>query len=139
MYALPPRIEASDGAVTGVACPDCSGVLGVRAEGRDGFLVFVCRILHTYDVAELLAVKEERLEERLWCGVVALEELAQLLADLAAQGADHGESAGARQAYEKRAAVARGRAEALRTMINANGAIDLTQSQTDGRTPHDQR
>jgi hypothetical protein len=139
MYALPPRIEALDGAFTGVACPDCSGVLGVRAEGRDGFLVFACRIQHTYDVAELLATKEERLEERLWCGVVALEELARLLADLATQGGDHGESAGARRAYEERAAVTRRHADALRAMINTNGSVDLSQSQTDGRMPHDQR
>jgi hypothetical protein len=139
MYALPPRIEGPDIRVTGVACPDCSGVLGVRAEGRDGFLVFVCRIEHSYDLAELLAAKEEALEERLWSAVVALEELATLLAELADGGDAHGESAAARRAYEARAAAARRHAEALRAIVNDAHPVDLSESQTDGLAPHDQR
>jgi len=135
MYALPPRIQGSDVGVTGVGCPDCNGVLGVRAEGRDGFLVFVCRIEHTYDLAELLAAKEEHLEERLWSAVVGLEELATLLDELAARGGAHGESSGARRAYEARAATARRHVEALRAVVNESRPVDLSQSQTDGRTP----
>ena len=139
MYALPPRLEGSELRITGISCPDCSGVLGVRAEGRDGFLVFECRIQHTYDVSELLAAKEERLEERLWSALVALEELARVLRDLAAKGHEHGETAAARRAYEQRAALAQQHADALRVMINANRPVDLTQSQTDGRIPNDHR
>jgi hypothetical protein len=139
MYALPPRLDAVELAVTGVSCPDCSGVLSARAEGRDGFLAFVCRIQHTYDVAELLTAKEERLEDRLWSALLGFEELAALLDDLAARGDDHGETAAARRAYEERAVLARRQAEALRAMINANQSVDLTQAQTDGRAPHDQR
>src|SRR5689334_11450172 len=138
MHALPPRLEDSDLVVTGIACPDCSGVLGVRAEGRDGFLVFECRIQHTYDVAELLTAKEERLEERLWSVVVSFEELVRLLGDLAARGGRHGESAAARRAYEERAADAQRHADALRAMINANRPVDLSRSQTDGRSPNEQ-
>jgi hypothetical protein len=44
MDALPPRIERGATSITGVACPDCAGVLGVRLEGRDGSLVFECRV-----------------------------------------------------------------------------------------------
>jgi hypothetical protein len=139
MYALPPRVEGGDLRITGISCPDCCGSLGVRAEGRDGFLVFECRIHHTYDVAEVLAAKEERLEERLWSAVVALEELVRLLRDLAEQGHEHGETAAARRAYEARAALAQQHADALRVMINANRPVDLSQSQTDGLTPNDQR
>lgn len=135
MYALPPRIQGSDLSVTGVACPDCSGVLGVRAEGRDAFLVFVCRIEHSYDVAELLTAKEEQLEERLWAAVVGLEEMAKLLGDLATVGGGHGESAGARRAYEARAAAAQRHVEALRAIVNDIRPVDLSQSQTDGLTP----
>lgn len=135
MHALPPRIPGSDVSVTGVSCPDCSGVLGVRAEGRDGFLVFVCRIEHTYDVAELLAAKEEQIEERLWSTVVGLEELAKVLDELAARGGAHGESSGARRAYEARAGSARRHVAALRAIVNDSRPVDLSQSQTDGRTP----
>ena len=138
MYALPPEIEATLN-VTGIACPDCSGVLTVKAEGRDGFLIFVCRIQHSYDLAELLAAMEEQVEERLWSAVVGLEELAKLLGELAERGGNHGESAGARRAYEERAATAQQHADALRAMANANHPVDLTQAQTDGLPPHDQR
>jgi hypothetical protein len=63
--ALPSEIERRTLHVTGVSCPDCCGVLGVRAEGRESVLAFECRVGHTYDVAELLAAKEEVLEQRL--------------------------------------------------------------------------
>jgi hypothetical protein len=62
--------------VTGIACPDCCGVLAVRIEGRDKELSFVCRIGHTDDVTELLSAKEEALEDRLWSAVTGFEELA---------------------------------------------------------------
>ena len=138
MEALPRRIEASDASITGIACPDCSGVLRVRAEGRDGLLAFMCRIEHTYDVTELLAAKEERLEERLWSTVLAFEELATLLSDLATTGSLHGESAGARRAYETRVPAVREHARTLRAMMNANRPVDLTPSESDGVVPHDQ-
>jgi len=115
-----------------------SGVLRVRAEGRDGLLAFMCRIEHTYDVAELLAAKEERLEERLWSTVLAFEELATLLSDLAATGSRHGESAGARRAYETRVPAVREHARTLRAMMNASRPVDLTPSESDGVVPHDQ-
>ena len=47
---------------TGVACPDCSGVLTLRAHGT--LVTFACRIGHMYSYAELLASKEEILERR---------------------------------------------------------------------------
>ena len=112
-------------------------VLGVRAEGRDGFLAFVCRILHTYNVAELLEAKEDELEKRLWAAVVALEEMVALLDDLAARGDAHGESAAARRAYEERAARAERHTDALRPTMNSNRPVDFGQSQTAG-PPNDQ-
>lgn len=62
-----------------VACPDCSGVLNARVEGRQGRLVYRCRVGHTYSLGELLAGKEEQLEARLWSALATQEELIELL------------------------------------------------------------
>src|SRR5262245_28706137 len=48
MRALPRVIEDDVPQVTGIACPDCPGVLAVRAEGHEVSLSFFCRIGHTY-------------------------------------------------------------------------------------------
>src|SRR5215470_4596576 len=93
MYALPPRLDPNVLQVTGISCPDCGGVLMVRTEGRDATLTFQCRIGHTLDIPELLAAKEERIEESLWNVHVTLEELIALLQDLAVRGPEHGETA----------------------------------------------
>lgn len=79
--AIPAEASEHDGEhLTGVVCPDCSGTLRVRREG--GGFTFRCRIGHVYAAAELLAAKEHRLEQHLWSGVAALDELAALLRDL---------------------------------------------------------
>ena len=97
MDALPTDIS-TEAQPTGIACPDCAGVLEVRAAGRRGFLKFECRIRHTSDLGELLAAKEEQLELRSWSYVVGLEELVALLNDMMASDDRHLESVVARQA-----------------------------------------
>lgn len=60
MYALPPdSLRAHDPRVAGVSCPDCSGVLAVRAGAPDPALLFICPSGHTYDLAGLLTAKDE--------------------------------------------------------------------------------
>ena len=67
MYALPPRLrDTTEPPVSGVSCPDCCGMLAVHVEGKRSTLVFECRFGHTFMLEELLAAKEERLDERLW-------------------------------------------------------------------------
>ena len=129
MYALPPRIERDRLDVTGIACPDCGGVLRVRGEGRDSFLAFECRVSHTYDVGELLVAKEERLEYLLWAGLTALEELAMLLGDLVENGPQHGEAEAAVRAYHARAALAHSQATSLRDVLRANRPVDLAPAE----------
>ncbi len=80
MIGLPPSVADED-RLTGIACPDCCGVLSVRDAGN-GHIRFTCRIGHAYTVKELLVAKEDAIEERLWKIIVALEELAQVLDDL---------------------------------------------------------
>jgi hypothetical protein len=129
MYALPPRLERGTLLVTGVSCPDCGGVLMVRAEGRDDSLVFECRIGNTLDVVELLAAKEERLDELLWSSHTVLEELIALLHDLVAQGAEHGETPASIRAYGERAVRARANASALRKVIDACRPVNLAPAE----------
>jgi hypothetical protein len=122
MYALPPGITRSELRVTGVSCPECSGVLGVRAEGREDSLVFECRVGHTYDVAELLAAKEEMLERRLWVATTALDELIALLGDLVRRETEPA----AASTYRRRESEARAHLGALRSVLEANRPVDLS-------------
>jgi hypothetical protein len=105
-------------------------VLRVRAEGRDDALVFECRIGHTLDVPELLAAKEQRLEELLWSSHMLLEELVALLEDLAVRGPDHGETASAIRAYRERATTARANSAALRGLIEACQPVNLAPAES---------
>jgi hypothetical protein len=125
VYAIPPRLDDGTTHVTGLSCPDCGGVLKVETEGRDATLVFECRIGHTFDVPELLAGKAERLEEHLWAANTLLEELAELLTDLA-QGDGRGEPIAAVRAFRERAGRAKGNAVALRVVIQESRPVDLT-------------
>lgn len=133
MYALPPRISDDRQEVTGISCPDCGGVLRVKSEGRDGFLVFECRVSHTYDVGELLAAKEERQEHLLWAARTALEELIALLGDLVQQGPEHGETPQALESYVKRAAIARSQIASMREVVRANRPVELASVEPDPR------
>ena len=133
MNALPARIDPDRLNFTGLACPDCGGVLRVKGEGRDRFLVFECRVSHTYDVSELLAAKEERLEHLLWAAFTALEELTALLGDLVVRGPEHGETPEAVQAYTRRTTLARAQAASLREILRGNRPVDLTRAEPGSR------
>ena len=135
MYALPPRLGSSvEPQVTGISCPDCGGVLGVRHEGRNGWLLFECRIGHTLDVPELLSAKEERLEGLLWGANTLLREMVALLLDLSAHGSRHAESPASIRAYVQRALQARANADAVREVLAASRPVDLAavEPDTDG-------
>jgi len=99
-------------AVTGISCPDCPGVLGVTNDGHS--LQFRCRIGHLYSLKELIQSKEQRLEDRLWDPVTALDELAHLLRE----AIEAEETGPLREAYEERAERALRYAEALRALID---------------------
>ena len=125
MRALPHAIEGEVPQVTGIACPDCSGVLAVRLEGHEG-LSFLCRIGHTYDLTELLSAKEEGLDVRLWSVITAFEELVALLEDLT-------RFENRRRAYwvlfDDRVARAREAVVALREIARTNRPIDLAPAE----------
>ena len=126
MHASPRALEDDVPQVTGIACPDCCGALAVRAEGHERNLSFLCRIGHTYDVTELLAAKEETLEDRLWSAVTGFEELAAFLEDLTL-------SEDGRRAYPASFHDRLGRAqlaiEDLREVVRMNRPVDLAPAE----------
>src|SRR5262245_3135476 len=126
MQALPSDVTVDVLEVTGITCPDCFGVLQVRAEGNEGNLSFVCRIGHTYDVTELLSAKEEGLDTRLWTVITAFEELVALLEDLTRlASASHAVPA----SFADRAIRARTAAAALREIARAIRPVDLAPAE----------
>lgn len=52
MWALPPDFRRSRiTQVTGLACPECHGVLEIHVEeASSGYVMFVCRIGHSYSL-----------------------------------------------------------------------------------------
>ena len=87
MFALPPSLRPEAGfQVSGVACPDCGGVLQVQMHLHKGHVDFLCRIGHGYALPDLLLSKEQVIEDRLWSALVAVEELVALLRDLRDEG-----------------------------------------------------
>ena len=139
VYAIPPRLDDGAAHVTGLSCPDCGGVLKVETQGRDATLVFECRIGHTFDVPELLAAKEERLEEHLWAANTLLEELAELLTDLTQLGDGDRQDAGAVRAFRERAGRAKGNAAAVRRVIRESRPVDLAPADPGKRGRGDAR
>jgi hypothetical protein len=116
MFALPPTLRQGAGPqVSGLACPDCCGVLTVAIEGRKGHLNFVCRVGHVYALPDLLLAKEQVLEERLWSALTATEELIALLRDLETS-ADECWPGGEEQCRDRRGAL-EAYAETLRRVV----------------------
>lgn len=70
------------GVLTDMGCPDCRGVLSVNSEGDGGFLIFTCRIGHSFSSESLVAAKEEQLETALWTSVELYEEIELLHREL---------------------------------------------------------
>jgi len=115
MSILPPSLPTDgEGRFTGVACPDCSGMLVIRA--HRSLISFACRIGHVYSPVELLAAKEELLERRLWIGFSSMDELAKLLKDFERLGIGAADS----ETYRQRGAAAREQAGRLRSIIEAD-------------------
>ncbi len=115
MYGIPTPAR-SDEQVTGLSCPDCSGVLNVMAEGPRETLRFRCRVDHAYSAEEVVVGTERRLEESLWSAIAQLEEIAVMLRELVSMG-----KAGApRAGYEERARRAADHGRRLREIIGEN-------------------
>jgi hypothetical protein len=107
-----------------LVCPECGGALSVHVEGDADYLLFVCQVGHSSSASALLSEKEERLEQVLWSSLYLVEELADLLTDLAARGGPdriQQEWPAARRRIDKLSDQAR----RLRGLLKDNEPIDL--------------
>jgi two-component system chemotaxis response regulator CheB len=122
--------------LTRLSCPDCCGVLAVRVEGAHGHVLFVCRIGHRYSIRDVLAAKEERLEERLWAALQALQEMADFLGELAEQAERQGLSSLV-ATFGDRAHRAEAAAHRLRAVIEWDRTTEVPAEVVllSGRTP----
>lgn len=125
MFTLPERIDGgTPGQPTGLSCPDCHGVLAVRAEGRRGHLTLICRIGHVYSLPELLASAEDRLDQSLWMALLTVQEFHDLLDDLHGR-ADRGGLGRAARLLAERRERARDTAAMLRRTIENNRGLEI--------------
>jgi hypothetical protein len=133
MFALPPSLRRDAGPqVSGLACPDCCGVLQVEMPGRKGHLDFRCRVGHVHALPDLLLAKEQAVEDRLWGGLVAVEELIALLRDLEAR-AEEGWPGGEERCRERQAALEK-YADTLRRVVEDDRPLSLDPGPS-GETP----
>jgi two-component system chemotaxis response regulator CheB len=79
--------EDQPGTSSGLACPDCHGVLWEIDD--HGLLRYRCRVGHSYTAETLLSSQTESVEEALWAAVRALEESASLSEKLAQRASKH--------------------------------------------------
>ena len=120
---LPPGVGTSPQPAL-LVCPECGGALSVHVEGDSEYLLFVCQVGHSSSAATLLSEKEERLEQVLWSGLYLVEELAELLVDLAARGGpDRMQQEW--PAARRRIDGLRDHARRLRGLLSDNEPIDL--------------
>ena len=104
------------GIPSGIACPECHGVLWAAADDQSP--EFRCRIGHTYTAESLLAAHSSHLEASLWAGVRALEEQASLAKHMANRAEQRGDQHGAAR-YSDRAGAAGEHAARMEAMLVA--------------------
>jgi two-component system chemotaxis response regulator CheB len=91
--------EDVPGTPTGIACPECHGVIWVAAD--DDGPEFRCRVGHAYSADALLEAHAESVEDALWAGVRALEEQASLSKHLARKAERRGDQLSASSLYQR--------------------------------------
>src|SRR5262245_57070138 len=111
MRAIPVPLPSQE-EITGLACPECFGVLMVVVEGSRSQPRFRCRIGHSYTASEVIMGKERRIEEHLWAAVTLLNELSTVLRELVVAG-----KADEPDGFETRAHQADEQQEELRRLI----------------------
>ena len=103
------------GTPSGIACPECHGVLWT---GPDKVPEFSCRIGHAYSLEELVEAHSVSMEAALWAGVRALREQASLANHIARRAERRGDRRVAAR-FETRAGTADEHAGRLETMLLA--------------------
>jgi two-component system chemotaxis response regulator CheB len=99
------------GVLSPFTCPECNGVLTMLREGR--IIRFRCHTGHALSSATLLNETTQKIEDKLWDGVRAIDEMVMLLNKLGEQFAKSGNTRAAEQCFDK-ARDAHERAQPLR-------------------------
>jgi two-component system chemotaxis response regulator CheB len=107
--------DEQKGAPSGLTCPDCSGVLWERADGK--LVHFRCRTGHAFSPESLAARQAETLEGALWAAVRSLEENASLARRLERRLRDAGSTGSVTSRYLHRAETAEQHAARLRELL----------------------
>jgi two-component system chemotaxis response regulator CheB len=106
--------ELKVGVPSGLACPDCGGVLN---EVHDGDLLrFRCRVGHAYAPETLYLQQHASLEGALWAALRALEETASLARRMAVRARELGQTKSAIR-YDARAEAAEEQARTVREAL----------------------
>src|SRR6267143_32955 len=124
--AMTPNVEANGdqgvvgardapGIPSGIACPECHGVLWT---GPDKVPEFACRVGHAYSLEALVDAHSVSLEAALWAGLRALREQASLATHIARRAERRGDRRVAAR-FETRAGTADEHAGKLETMLLA--------------------
>jgi two-component system chemotaxis response regulator CheB len=103
------------GIPSGIACPECHGVLWT---GPDKVPEFACRVGHAYSLEALVDAHSVSLEAALWAGLRALREQASLATHIARRAERRGDRRVAAR-FETRAGTADEHAGKLETMLLA--------------------
>lgn len=101
---------------TDFTCPECVGAL--REIEGEPIRRFRCRVGHAYTDDDLVAAKDQRVEDTLWIALQTLQERAQMLETLAEEDGRWGRTRNA-GGYEERARETRASAEQLRALIGS--------------------
>jgi two-component system chemotaxis response regulator CheB len=83
-----PTMEAEGWRPSAFACPDCTGVLWERDDGR--LVRFRCRIGHSFGPDALVDGKGDELESALWSAINTMEERGELATRLAGRAQERG-------------------------------------------------
>jgi len=127
MRALPKNLQPdAREELTGLICPDCAGAICVTVlSGSTVSLLYACRIGHTYSTTELLATKEQRLEERLWAAVYSFEELTTFLQELDGEQPEAGFAEHHREDLRARARSAAENARRIREILETDRPLPV--------------
>jgi two-component system chemotaxis response regulator CheB len=87
------------GALSPFTCPECRGTLTMLQEGR--LVRFRCHTGHALGASSLLQGTSEVMEQKLWDGVRALDEVVMLLNKLGEQFAAAGNTRAAEQCFDQ--------------------------------------
>jgi two-component system, chemotaxis family, protein-glutamate methylesterase/glutaminase len=113
------------GVLSPFTCPECQGVLTLLREGS--LVRFRCHTGHALSSGTLLQGTSEKVEEKLWEALRALDEVVLLLNELGEQRARAGDTRAAAECFQK-AREAHQRAEPIRAAAMRSEALTVSPS-----------